>query len=137
MHTLLMGFGLDDLNAIRFTIGQSVAARIRVDPSFSLEPRFGPRPEPGPYPYVTFGLGVWGLVELDSLAQIVRLGDAGIFLGGSTGMFGSFVFSAIDVTLAYRPLSVTAFYLDGEGDATGVQFGNPIIELSLTYTLPW
>jgi hypothetical protein len=136
LTALLMGLGLDDLNAFRVTLSETAGARVTFSP-FEISSRYGPRPPPGPIPHLVVGFGLWGLVELDSLAQVVRLGDAGVFVAASGGLFATLVFSAIDVSFQYRPISSTGYYLDDEWDATELQFGNPVLEVSLTYTFPW
>lgn len=136
LTALLMGLGLDDLNAFRVSVSETAGFRVAFSP-FEISSRYGPRPAPGPYPYLVVGAGLWGIVELDSLAQIVRLGDAGVFLAASGGLFATLVFSAIDVSFQYRPISSSGYYLDDEWDSTKLQFGNPLLELGLTYTFPW
>jgi hypothetical protein len=136
LTALLMGLGLDDLNAFRVSVSETAGLRVAFSP-FEISSRYGPRPAAGPYPYLIVGAGLWGIVELDSLAQIVRLGDAGVFLAASGGLFATLAFSAIDVSFEYRPISSSGFYLDDEWDSTRLQFGNPLLELSLTYTFPW
>ena len=50
------------------------------------------------------------------------------------GAFGSFVFSDVTVTLAYRPISQTRYYLAGRWDSTELNVGNPVLDIDLSYT---
>lgn len=136
LSSMLTGFALDDQDGVRFTASQTIGTKIAFAP-FSLEPRHGPRPSFGSHrPDFVAGVGVWGLTEFDSLAQGIRLGDNGVYTGVSVGAFGSLVFSDITVTLAYRPISQTRYYLDGRWDSTEMNVGNPVLDIDLSYTFP-
>ena len=43
----------------------------------------------------------------------------------------------VPLTRLDRPISTTGYYLDDEWDTTNIQFGNPILEIGLSYTFPW
>lgn len=136
LTSLLTGFALDDQDGVRVTLSQTVGAKVALRP-FSIEPRHGARPVLGSrHPDFIAGVGVWGLGEFDSLAQGIRLGDNGFYSGVSVGAFGSFVFSDVTVTLAYRPISQTRYYLGGRWDSTEMNVGNPVLDIDFSYTFP-
>lgn len=131
LSSLLSGFALDDIDGLRVTASQTVGAKITWN---GLEPRHGGRPRTGSHPDFVAGVGIWGVGEMDSLAQGARLGDNGVYSGVSVGAFGSFVFSDVTVTLAYRPISQTRYYLAGRWDSTELNVGNPVLDIDLSYT---
>ncbi len=131
---LLNGFDHDDLDAIRFTAGQTVGARLSAKP-FGLKRRCGDRVKTSRHPDVVAGIGVWGVSELDSLSQTFRLDDSGIYLAWATGMFVSFEFSDVAVALMFRPFEQTAYRLDGAWDSTPFAYSNPVLEIDFTYVI--
>lgn len=131
---LINGLGLDDLDSVRFTAEQTAGWRMSMFP-FKFMPRNVQKPA-GPWPDLIFGGGVWGLLEVDHLAQAFRLGDAGLFAAATVGPFIGVSFQDVNLALAYRPFSIAAFYLDGQWDQRPFAFGNPIIDVSITWTLP-
>lgn len=147
LSAILNGFDHDDLDSIRFTMGQTLGARLRLGP-FRLEKRCAraepvahthdaPPPPPSRTPALVVGFGAWGISEVDSLTQTFRTGDSGLYLGWSVGVFTSFVFTDITVSFVFRPMEQTAYYLGGEWDSTDFRFNNPTLEIELTYVLPW
>lgn len=131
---LINGLALDDLDSVRFTAEQTAGWRLSMFP-FKFMPRNVRKPS-GPWPDLIFGGGVWGLLEVDHLAQAFRLGDAGLFAALTVGPFIGVSFQDVNLALAYRPFSIAAFFLDGQWDQRPFAFGNPIIDVSITWTLP-
>ena len=132
---LLTGFGLDEVDGVRFTMSQTVGARIDFD-ALRLRPRHvGPAPG-ARFPALIVGVGAWGVTELDSLAQGARLGDNGFYAAASVGLFTTFAFSDVSVSLLYRPLSQSRYYLAGDWDSTEFNVGNPVLDIDLSWTFP-
>lgn len=134
LTSALNGLSLDDLDAFRFTFNTTVGFRLRPWP-FSLDWRHAAAP-PGPWPDLVFGLGGWSVLELDHVLQIFRQGDAGIWAGASIGGFLTLAFRDVTVSLLFRPVGITAYYLHGELDSTPFALGNPILDVNLSWTLP-
>ena len=131
---LISGLSLDDIDSIRFTAAETVAWRMSMFP-FRFYPR-NVQKNASPWPDLLFGAGVWTMLEADHLAQAFRLGDAGLFLAATVGPFISAVFQDVTLSLAYRPFSIAAFYLDGVWDQRPFAFGNPVLDVSVTWNLP-
>lgn len=134
LTSALNGLSLDDLDAFRFTANTTVGFRLRPWP-FSLDWRHAPAPL-GPWPDLVFGLGGWSVMELDHVLQFFRQGDAGIFAGASVGGFLTLAFRDVTISLLFRPVGITAYWLHGQIDSTPFTLGNPILDVNLTWTLP-
>lgn len=136
LTSLTSGFANDDLSALRFSASQAVGARLTLAP-LGIERWHGALRQRGDYPDLILGLGAWGVLELDNLTQLFRLGDPGLYLGLSTGPLLGLRFHPITVTLMFRPLGSSYYLLDGRWDQTAFQLRNAGLDVELTYTLPW
>ena len=134
LTSLVNGLSLDDLDAFRVTAAQTVGFKIRPWP-FELDWRHSPRRE-GLIPEIILGGGGWAVAEMDHALQYFRLKDAGYFGGASVGGFATFAFADVSVTFLYRPVGITAYWIDGAADYTPFSLGNPILDVNVTYTLP-
>ena len=133
---VVTGLMHDDLDGLRLAVGQTLGGRLSFAP-FRFTPRYGPRAYRGAGTYIDVGLGAWGLLEMDSMSQAFRTGDAGYYTGLMVGPFASISFSDLTVTLMARPFSQSAFSSGGVGGSTAFEFVNPTLDVNLTYTFPW
>ncbi len=134
LTSALNGLSLDDLDAFRITFNTTAGFRLRPWP-FSLDWRHAAA-APGPWPDLIFGLGGWSVLELDHVLQFFRQGDGGVWAGASIGGFLTLAFRDVTVSLLFRPLGITSYYLHGELDSTPFALGNPILDVNLSWTLP-
>lgn len=142
---VLTGLTLDDLGSVRLVASETWAVRVQTAP-WKLVPRaVGPRvldaadagtPAARPWPDLLFGIGVWGVLELDHVFQWFRQGDAGVYAGLSVGPTMAVAFSDVTLTLSYRPLSTSAFYRGGAWDTRRLAVANPVLDVAVVWTLP-
>jgi len=135
LTSLTNGFALDEVDGVGISFNQIIGIKLDLSQPHVL-PMHSARLSKT-FPDLTLGGGLWVTTEFDSLGQIFRSDQTGIYFALLTGVFAGCQFDDIYVSFNWRPFRKTAYSLDGRWDQTPFALGNPILEVDLTYTFPW